>query len=60
VCLGRKKENRTGRASCCLLIVKYYWGDQFKKDEMDGTCGRHGKEEKHIEDLAGPLGKRRW
>jgi hypothetical protein len=47
VCLGRNRENRTGRVSCCVLLAKYYWGDQFKKDDMDGTCGRHGGEEKH-------------
>jgi hypothetical protein len=57
VCLGRNRENRTGRVSCCVLLAKYYWGDQFKKDEMGGTCGRHGREEKHIQNFGGTAWK---
>jgi hypothetical protein len=35
------RKNGTGRASRGVL-AKYYWGDQFKKDEIGGTCGKHG------------------
>jgi len=26
-----------------LLHIKYYSSDQFKKDEMGGTCGTYGE-----------------
>jgi hypothetical protein len=55
---GRKIEDVTGgwrimhneefHSFTSLLLTKYYSGDQFKEDEMDGACGTHAGEKKCI------------
>jgi hypothetical protein len=34
----------------------YYYGDKFKKDEIDGVCSTHGWDEKCIQNL----GRKTW
>jgi hypothetical protein len=34
-----------------LLIAKYYLSNEIKKNEIDGACGRHRKEVKHMKGL---------
>jgi hypothetical protein len=51
VFLRRKRENITGEASLPVLSAKYYYGDQFNKDEMGGACSGYWSEEKHIRDI---------
>jgi hypothetical protein len=36
-------------------IIKYYWGDQIKDDNMGRECGMSGKDEKCIQKLVGKL-----
>jgi hypothetical protein len=41
-----------------LIIVRftrYYYGDQIKEDEMDGTCSTHGRDGKCTNILTGKL-----
>lgn len=38
-------------ASRPLLIIKYYWGDQIKEDEMGSACDTCGRGE--IQDFDG-------
>jgi len=33
--------------------TKYDTGDQVKDDELDGTCGTHGKYEKCVQNVGG-------
>jgi hypothetical protein len=35
-------------ASYFVLITRYYWVDQIKKNEVGGACGTHGKAEKRV------------
>jgi hypothetical protein len=34
-----------------VLLNKYQSGDQFKKNDMGGTCGMYGGQERCIQDL---------
>ena len=46
---------------CCLLSVlltEYCSGGQIKKDEMGGTCGTYGREEKCIQGIGGETRKK--
>jgi len=47
-----------------VLVIKYYWGHQIKKNEVGGACGMYGGEERCIMGLGGgehegesPLGR---
>jgi len=31
------------RASCCVILTRYYPGDQIKKNEMGGACETYGE-----------------
>jgi hypothetical protein len=44
----RLEEDYIMRSFISLLSIKYYYGEQMKKDEMDGTCSTYGKDEKCI------------
>ena len=37
----------------CVLITKYYAGDQIEKNEMDGACSMCGGEERCIQGFGG-------
>jgi len=36
-----------------VLLTKCYAGDQFEKNEMDGTCSIYGREERCIQGVDG-------
>jgi hypothetical protein len=38
---------------------QYYSGDQIRKNEMGGTCGTHGGQEKCIKGYCGRAGGKR-
>jgi hypothetical protein len=44
---GPERDEVTGkwrRVLSCVLLTKYYVGDQIKKNEVDGACMYGGKE----------------
>jgi hypothetical protein len=41
------------RGFIICTYTKYYGGDQIKKNEMGGTCGTYGEEERCKQGLAG-------
>jgi hypothetical protein len=46
-------------ASYFILLPKYYKADQIKENEVDGTCGTHGRGKDCVQGLMGkPEGKR--
>jgi hypothetical protein len=54
--LGLRGTRQQGTGGCmiCILITKYYRGDQIKKSEMGGACGTYGwRQEKCIHDFGG-------
>jgi hypothetical protein len=38
-----------------VLVIKYYWGHQIKKNEVGGACGMYGGEERCIMGLGGNM-----
>ena len=40
-----KKPTR-GLASCSLLLTKYRWGHEIKKNQWGEACGMYGREER--------------
>jgi hypothetical protein len=41
------------RASCFVLITRYYQAVQIKENEVGGACGTHGRGKKPVESFGG-------
>jgi hypothetical protein len=47
------------RNSITVIIAKYNYNDQIKKDELSHECSRHGEKRSAYRVLVGKPGKRR-
>jgi hypothetical protein len=36
-----------------MICTKYYLGDHIKENEMGGTCGTYGRDERYLQDFGG-------
>jgi hypothetical protein len=41
-----------------ILHTKYYSSDEFQENEMGGTCGMYGRQERCIHVFGGKAGKK--
>jgi hypothetical protein len=41
-----------------VLLTRYYSGAQFKEDEMGGSCGTYGREEKCVHGFGGKTSRK--
>jgi hypothetical protein len=47
----RRLHNRGGLRSVGVFLTILCRGDQIKKNEMGGACGKYGRQERCIQDL---------
>ena len=40
-----------GMVRSCMILTKYYWGDQIKRDKMRGAHTRNGADERCVQEF---------
>jgi hypothetical protein len=41
----------------CIILQINYYGDHIKEDELSGTCGIHGRNEKYMGSVSPKIGR---
>jgi len=51
----RQEDNGEDCVTRSFMLNKYYMGDQVKKNEMGGACGKYGRQERCIKLFRGKV-----